>query len=142
MQLITRVRRKDWTLRPWMQPTRPIAQQEEESFGWTQGRRSCRFFFQKKGPAPAAPIPSSPGWRGGRGGRRGTGSRARCSCSRGSTCCTLLCASACSLHWPKKLVPSNGLSHDGDRWFSAPSRSPPPCRIRSSMPPLAPVQKN
>jgi hypothetical protein len=53
--------------------------------------------------APANPMPRrkkcrgllacSPGWRGGRGGRRGTASRARRSCSRGSTCCTRSCAS-------------------------------------------------
>jgi hypothetical protein len=36
-----------------------------------------------------------------------------------------LWASACILHWPKKLVASSGLSHGGQRWFSA---SSPPCR--------------
>lgn len=34
-----------------------------------------------------------------------------------------LWASACILHWPKKLVASSGLSHGGQRWFSA--SSPP-----------------
>ena len=80
---------------------------EAAAIGWKQAGAPELPFPpnpERKGPAPAAPISTTtttrnafravslPGWRGGRGGARGRGSRARRSCSRGSTCCTRSCA--------------------------------------------------
>ena len=89
--------RKDWPLQSWTQRTTSLSEggeTERSAFGWKLAAVSLE---GEKGPGagcsnPTARNASSPGWRGGRGGRRGTGSRARRSCSRGSTCCTRSCA--------------------------------------------------